>query len=603
MFSILSNDNSKIKEKKDNNLDSDQLIVSILWVMKKRLINLFNLFLYSGLDKTGNIDVIRYHVTINVLNAFGSSFLLYFSVKRFLEGYIVMSIMDLIIGLVLILNIIFLRLTKKHFLSGLITSMVIMLFFVFLFANGSVNRSGSTWSFLAPLFVSSMVGRRSGSIMMAIYFFLSLSIVTIFSSLPFYRANYDLEYLIVHFSVLFLVSMLGYIVESVRDNTQKRLIDSNLEKERVTEALRQSQKLESLGQLAGGVAHDINNMMCVVSGYSELLLTKLKHYGQGDAHYAETILQTSKRTSDLTAKLLAFARKGKYEVRDIDFNNLILETVRLVERTIDPRITIEMNLQADDCYVSGDKSQLENALLNLILNARDAMPNGGKLTINTSNIFSTAKLLVCNVADTGIGMNDDIKKRLFEPFFTTKELGKGSGLGLASVYGTLKSHNGSIEVQSEKEKGSVFTLYLPVVDSVKKTDPLSRTEIMKVSVKAKILVVEDEMVIRELLLEFLESNGFVVFLCANGAEAVSYYVEHGKDIDLVLLDMIMPVMDGYASFRELRKIDENVKVIVMSGYSIDSDAQKMLDEGALAFIQKPFTEEALVTAIRNVVML
>ncbi|MBL8028403.1 MAG: response regulator [Fibrobacteres bacterium] len=580
--------------------------------MKKIISRILGNYLYSGLDKEGNVDVLRYHVTINALNAFGSLALAYFSIKRLIEGNLIFASLDAVVAFVLIVNIIYLRSTKRHQISGFVTSFIIMFFFLLLFAHGSASKSGAAWSFLAPLFVTSMVGRKLGSIMMIVYYVLSLLIVSVLSDTLLYKAHYEHDYLIVHFIELFLVSVLGYIIESVRDNTQQRLIKSNIEREEFSEALRQSQKLESLGQLAGGIAHDINNMMTIVSGYSEILHKKLKSSNPDQAKFAETIYKTSKRTSDLTGKLLAFARKGKYEERELDFHDLIMETVQMAERTIDPRIKISCEFNAIKYYVAGDKTLLENALLNLILNARDAMPEGGSLTIETDNCVGlplsilrakeTRKrektvYIVCRVIDTGIGIDESVKAKLFEPFFTTKEIGKGSGLGLASVYGTMKSHNGIISVDSTPGVGSVFSIYIPVLN-VKPTAVVPQENRRESAPqKIRILVVEDEEIIRELLNEILTMHGYVCHFCANGQEAVAYYTVNSHNVDVILLDMLMPIMDGYTCFRLLCKINPQVKVIVMSGYSIDSDAQKMIDEGALGFVQKPFTEETLTATL------
>ncbi len=568
-------------------------------------------FLYSGLEDDTSIDIIRYHVTINSLCISGLCFLVYFAIQRYSEGNMAIAFADITMAAILFSTIIFLRVTNNYKTSGLIVCVLIALFFTFLFVNGSSEDTGASWGFLLPLFVCSTVGKKMGAIITTTFLILNLSMATIFSFTPVYKANYSTEFIIVHFSVLFLASILAYIVESVRDATQNKLIATITEKEKLNEALLQSQKLEAIGQLAGGIAHDINNMMCVVSGYSELIKKKMVEIDPLHEGYADSIHKTAQRTADLTNKLLAFARKGKYEVHNIDINSIVIETATILKRTINPKITIIEKLYPRQCWILGDRGQVHNAILNLCLNARDAMPDGGTLTISTnitnsdipSDIVSiTDKIrympkewVVCTIEDTGTGMDDNTKARLFEPFFTTKERGKGTGLGLASAYGTMKAHSGAITVKSQKGVGSQFMLYFPLTEVT--AEPVQSEKRASHAKNGSVLIIDDEMAIRELLIEMLTGRGFNCHACGTGSEAIKYYEANKCNTDLILLDIIMPDIDGKDCYEQLKKIGGDPRVIVMSGYSIDGVAQEMLDNGASAFIQKPFTEENLLDAI------
>ena len=396
-----------------------------------------------------------------------------------------------------------------------------------------------------------------------------------------------------------------------RDITDRK----EAEKERIQfqQQLFQTEKLSAIGQLAGGIAHDFNNMIGAIHGFAELIKMKAPDKASGIGYYAEMIMQASFRAADLTAKLLAFARKGKFEMVAVDMHVLINEVIIMLERTIDKRITVRTRLEAPSAIVMGDRTQLQNALLNLALNARDFMPDGGDLTFSTilasgeEPILSShpdepgkKKYFIVSVSDTGVGMEDHVKKRIFEPFFTTKPAGKGTGLGLASVYGTVTNHGGFIDVQSESGSGARFSMYLPASDTGVSASP--HENIAPEKGIGKILVIDDEEFIREMASELLKDLGYSVSACNDGEEAVRWYTIHNREIDLVLLDIAMPKMGGYDCFTRLKAINPSVKAIVLSGYSIDGEAQRILDQGALAFIQKPFDLQGLTKAIGRLKM-
>jgi PAS domain S-box-containing protein len=382
------------------------------------------------------------------------------------------------------------------------------------------------------------------------------------------------------------------------------------EKSQLEAQLRQAQKMEAIGLLAGGIAHDFNNMLGAIVGYADML--KLKHDKSNPdvAKSATRILEASRNMADLTTKLLAFARRGKYEILPVDVRDVVLDVVKLVEHTFDKRIKIAKNFKAPASMVMGDRAQLQNAVLNLAVNARDAMPDGGKLTFATDIfVFTDAhtksypyaivpgRYVLLSVADTGIGMDETVKNRLFEPFFTTKEKGKGTGLGLASVYGTVKSHNGYIEVDSEAGKGATFRIYLPLVDAPSQAKPEDRAAVQKG--RGTILVVDDEELVREMCQEILTDMGYTVTVSKDGEDAARYYREHFRTIDLVVIDLIMPRLGGRECFHKIKKINPAIRAIIMSGYALDGEAKQIIDEGALGYIQKPFDVTSFSKAVKD----
>ena len=313
--------------------------------------------------------------------------------------------------------------------------------------------------------------------------------------------------------------------------------------------------------------------------------------------------------SDLTRQLLGFARGGKYEVRALDLNKVLEKTSRMFGRTR-KEIEIQTSYKPDLGTVAADRGQVEQVLLNMYVNAWQAMPNGGKLFLNTENITvdedhvrakqgRQGDYVRISITDTGMGMDKETQKRIFEPFFTTKEIERGTGLGLASAYGIIKNHGGFIDVYSEKGKGTTFNLYLPVTKS---EEPIpERNETTEKAVQkgeGTVLVVDDEEMIVEVGSLILKKIGYDVMVARSGEEALRIYKENG--IDMVILDMIMPGMGGGETFEGLKRIDQSVKVILSSGYSINSQATEILNRGCLGFIQKPFTMAQLSSKLREV---
>lgn len=376
------------------------------------------------------------------------------------------------------------------------------------------------------------------------------------------------------------------------------------------EKLHQSQRMEVLGQLAGGVAHDFNNILTAIMGSAELLLANLEA-GSRNHMFSEEILNAATRAAELTRHLLAFSRKGQMRRNLIHVHPIIEEVIRLLARSIDKKIELKKELNADPDTLIGDTVLLQSAVLNMAVNARDAMPEGGVICFSTkivpldSEFFSNHALeltpgdyLQLSVSDNGEGMGEKIRQRLFEPYFTTKPAGKGTGLGLAAVYGCVKSHKGHIQVFSELGKGSVFKMYLPVTHGEgSEGETSSASEILQG--KGLIFIVEDEEMVRNTAVRILKILGYQVKAFASGLEALEYFKSESSRPDLVILDMIMPQISGRELFGKLKEIDPKVRVLISSGYTDHQDLHAVLQEGALDFIHKPFKIDELSRMIHQ----
>ena len=369
--------------------------------------------------------------------------------------------------------------------------------------------------------------------------------------------------------------------------------------------LLQAQKMEAVGTLAGGIAHDFNNILMSIAGYTSIMELELKpDHPHGE--YFQRIQQQVQEASELTRQLLGFAQGGKYEARPMDLNQLASNTVDMFART-KKEIRVQTELDPDLWTVEADRNQMERVILNLLVNAWQAMPAGGDLHLHTANVtldeFQAEALQLkagpyvrITVTDTGLGMDPDTLSRVFEPFFTTKTMGRGTGLGLASAYGIVRNHGGAIQAHSEPGRGSAFNIYLPA--SARAVEPASESEISKAPGSGTILLVDDQPPVADVGRDMLTALGYRVFTAGSGQEAVDLYREHGQDIDLVLLDMIMPGMSGAQTFDELNKINPEVKVLLSSGYSLDDEAETIMNKGCRGFLQKPFHIQGLSAAIK-----
>jgi nitrogen-specific signal transduction histidine kinase/ActR/RegA family two-component response regulator len=392
-----------------------------------------------------------------------------------------------------------------------------------------------------------------------------------------------------------------YLLGLVEDVTNQR---------RLAEQLRQSQKMEAVGQLAGGVAHDFNNLLTVIIGYGHMATRRIGT-GPGTEELTE-VLHAAERASRLVQQLLAFSRQQRLRPEPLDLNEVAQALMPMLRRLI--REDIELGLVAQEglLAVLADRSQIEQIIINLVVNARDAMPSGGTLTLETQTVeldetyarehlgVEPGRYSCLTVTDTGVGMSPDIVARIFEPFFTTKDVGRGTGLGLATVYGIVAQSGGRIDVYSEPGLGTTFKVALPAQTTaailtraprIPETEPTTGTE--------TVLVVEDDEPLRRLTLRILTSRGYTVLAAAKPSEALALAAAHHGPIDILVSDVIMPEMPGPALVERLWALLPNLSVILMSGYTAETiGAQAELPEGS-TFLQKPFTANTLARAVRD----
>jgi PAS domain S-box-containing protein len=377
------------------------------------------------------------------------------------------------------------------------------------------------------------------------------------------------------------------------------------------EQLRQAQKMEALGHLAGGVAHDFNNLLGVILGYSELLMAKLPPESVQRKH-VEEILKAGDRAQALTRQLLTFSRKQVVQPALINFNAVILDMRELLGRLVNEDIECSYDLDPEPLWILADPGQGEQIIMNLAVNARDAMPDGGKLIIATRNVFlekghmpagedlDPGNYFQVKVTDQGSGMSDEVKARLFEPFFTSKAIGQGTGLGLSSVYGIVRQYQGRILVESELGKGSTFTLYFPGFQKPAQSPDVPLHEVLPSQGTETLLIVEDQEEIRCVLRKMLQGQGYNVMEAQNGSEALIFFSGHAAEIDLVITDMVMPAMNGTGLAKALREIKPDVKIMFMSGYP-DRETEA-IDPGCAGtvYLQKPFRSDLLFKKLRDV---
>ncbi len=388
----------------------------------------------------------------------------------------------------------------------------------------------------------------------------------------------------------------------VHDITQRKVLE---------EEIRQAQKLESMGTLASGIAHDFNNILGIILGHSSLLEQLAKN---SPAMYPsiESITKATQRGASLVRQLLTFARKTETLVESVRINDIVQELAKLIDETFPKSISVVTKLTAGIPSVRGDATQLHQVMLNLSVNARDAMPNGGTLTFAVENASietvhekfpkaDSAEYIRITVSDTGAGMDENVRRRIFEPFFTTKGPGKGTGLGMAVVYGIVESHHGFIGVESEPAKGTTFTIFLPVQTGVveEQSEPVPDPE--SPGGTETILIVEDEEMLRMVLQATLEHKGYRVLTATDGEEAIQMFSEHRQDIALVISDVGLPKMTGDNVFLTIRKIDPSAKAILASGFLEPDVKSELLKAGLQDFIQKPYRQHEILTKIRAVI--
>lgn len=399
-------------------------------------------------------------------------------------------------------------------------------------------------------------------------------------------------------------------LSKTNENLQEEIEErkrSEKERAELEAKLYQAQKMEAIGTLAGGIAHDFNNLLMGIQSGISIVLHRMD---SDDPHYkklqsAETYIQ---KCAELTRQLLGVARGGKYEIVSTDLNELIKKSSQMFGRT-KKNISIYSNYQEGVWMVDIDQAQIERVLLNLYVNAAQAMPSGGNIYIRTENVeldkkylsalgLKPGKYVKTSVTDSGIGMDQKTLKKVFDPFFTTKEMGRGTGLGLASAYGIIKNHKGFFEVNSEITKGATFNFYIPA--SHKYVAQKDKNSDVTIKGTGRILLIDDEEMIINGAREMLETLGYYVDVAQSGEEAITLYQINVDKIDLVMLDMIMPVMGGVEVYDRLKQINPDVKVLLSSGYSLDERANEILKHGCEGFIQKPFDLKKLSQKLNTI---
>lgn len=388
-------------------------------------------------------------------------------------------------------------------------------------------------------------------------------------------------------------------------------LDDITRETKLSQELAQSRKMDAIGQLAGGVAHDFNNMLGGIMGAAELLQEKLSNSNDETADLINLILDASEKAASLTKKLLAFGRKGSIVSTAIDMHPILNDSVTILQRTVDKKVEISFAKGATETSVVGDNSALQNVIINLGINAGHAMPDGGRIQIETRNTelspaycnaspfsLEPGNFLEIEIRDTGTGIAPQNLKKIFEPFFTTKDSGKGTGLGLAAAYGTIKDHRGAIVVYSEVGIGTVFHIYLPI--SANKAAAVNRKDVSIQTGTGTILLVDDEDIIRISGKYLLEKLGYTVLLADNGVAALTVYNNHKQDIDLVISDMIMPKMGGSETFYKIRALNPQCPVIISSGFTKDESLHQLKQDGLAGFLDKPFRMHELSTLLARV---
>ena len=396
----------------------------------------------------------------------------------------------------------------------------------------------------------------------------------------------------------------------VRDLTERKKAEEV--RERLEEQFRQAQKMEAVGRLAGGVAHDFNNLLSVILGYGEMVMHNLK---EGHPHHAplREIHGAAERARNLTRQLLAFSRKQVLELKVLDVNQAITGFERLLRRMIGEDITLELALTGTEPRVKADISQLEQVLMNLAVNARDAMPDGGTLTIETAVVeldeayplegsaIPAGDYVMIQASDTGCGMDKEAQARIFEPFFTTKGQDKGTGLGLATSYGIVRQHGGSIWVYSEPGQGTTFKIYLPLAAEQAQAAPQPPGRTEPVAASATVLVVEDDPAVRRLACSILGRRGYRVIESEDEEHAIELARRHEGPLHLLLSDVVMPVMKGPEVYQSVVATHPEVRVLYMSGYTDKEITRQGVLNAGVQFIQKPFTVNGLLEKVAETI--
>ena len=403
------------------------------------------------------------------------------------------------------------------------------------------------------------------------------------------------------------IDNMDLVLFTIRDITKQKIAEQ--ERLNLESQLMQAQKMEAIGQLAGGIAHDFNNILQVIFGFSELALHDSQH-GSSPVQEIEQIIESSERARILVSHLLAYSRQQVLQLEILNLNDTIDDIVKMLHRVIGEHIDLNINTESNISNIKGDRIQIEQILINLCLNARDSMPEGGTIFVKTKNAYlentdctthswaQPGHFVILSVSDTGTGISEDAVEQIFDPFFTTKAVGDGSGLGLSMVYGLVQQHRGMINVSSEPNKGTTFEIYFPVTDDLTQ----DKDEDVKDRVfggSEVILLAEDDEYVRSLCKHLLVDSGYKVIEAVNGRNAVNLFNEHHNDVDLALLDVVMPELSGKEVYDKIIKIKPNLPVIFASGYLSNDINREFASNEKIVFIQKPYKMNELLTTVRK----
>ena len=428
------------------------------------------------------------------------------------------------------------------------------------------------------------------------------------------KRPYDLEYRIVKKDGS--IRHIHALAETLRDEQGKVIrmigkVEDITDRKHLETQLRHAQKMDAVGALAGGIAHDLNNILNVIIGYGTMVMNTMEADSVSKGRMNE-VLAAAERAAVLTKRLLTFSRKQLDEVKPIDINESVIGIRKLLAGIIGEDIDFQLDLENRNLVVMADAGQIEQVLMNLVANARDAMPNGGRLMIGTglqeiddeyiaANGYGTPGVYaLITVADTGCGMDTETQKKIFEPFYTTKSMGEGTGLGLAISYGIIKQYNGYIKVYSEPGNGTLFKIYLPLLEEAASLEKKTEASVSVKGGNETVLVAEDDASMRKLTRIVLESFGYSVITAEDGEDAITKFMENRDRIDLAVLDMIMPKMNGKEVSEALRKMNPRIKIFFVSGYTMAIIKNKELTESGFDFIHKPIRPQDLLIKVREV---
>jgi PAS domain S-box-containing protein len=399
------------------------------------------------------------------------------------------------------------------------------------------------------------------------------------------------------------------IVGAITDVTQRKQAEE--ERKKLETQLLQAQKMEAIGQLAGGIAHDFNNILTAIIGYAQLLIIRMEK-SSPLRHYIEQVFTSAERAADLTKDLLAFSRKQVLHTQLLDLCDVLGRVQKMLERLIPEDIEFRTTVTENELTVMADRGQIEQVLMNLVTNARDAMPQGGILSVDVAPVVMDGQFVhahgfgepgeyACiSVTDSGHGMDEETQRKIFEPFFTTKEVGKGTGLGMAIIYGIVKQHNGYISVYSEPERGTTFRIYLPLVAG-ETAKILEAQEAEPIAGGTEtILLVEDDGSVRELHKMILEAAGYEVIEAFDGQDALDRFMMHPAAVDILITDVIMPKTDGKRLYQEIEKVRPGMKALFMSGYTKDVVIERGILDDELNFLEKPVRSSELLRMVRHI---